>query len=234
MLRARRDAEVGKDQDENEDVIDAERVLDDVAGKKIEPGLVALRFPDEKIEGERENDPNKAALDRGSHAQLAIAPLETDQVDGQRNENAHVKGDPKPNIRGHGADRPMGRSPSQRQSAFFCSRRPACHAEARRRRVGDVIAATISLTFRTAKRLQKRRLQRALRARIQFPFANTTLLRNLSVPPWMPNWRNSWKPESSPPGRRTTFRNFAPARFASIKAGASAASPNGTSSSTRS
>jgi hypothetical protein len=40
---------------------------------------------------------------------------------------------------------------------LFCSRCPARHAEAMRRRVGSVRAAAFSLTLRTAKRLQRLR-----------------------------------------------------------------------------
>ena len=56
----RRDSEVGEDQDEDENVIDAERVLDDVAGEKIERRFRALDVPDEEIEGEREEHPDEA------------------------------------------------------------------------------------------------------------------------------------------------------------------------------
>ena len=117
MLGTGRDPKIFKDQDENENVIDAERVFDDVAGEKIQAGVIAFRFPDKQIEGERENDPNEASLNGGPHAQLAIAPLESGQIDRQRDEDAHVECDPEPDIRGHRADRPIFASAPQRQSA---------------------------------------------------------------------------------------------------------------------
>src|SRR5438874_13626734 len=46
MLSHRRDAEVGEDQNENENVVNAERVLDHVAGQKFERLLWAADFPD--------------------------------------------------------------------------------------------------------------------------------------------------------------------------------------------
>ena len=92
-----------------------ELLLLDLAMPKM-AGLVALRFPDEEVKGERKNDPNEAALDRGPHAQLPVAPLESRQINGQRDEDAHVKGHPKPDIRGHGADGSMARLQSQWES----------------------------------------------------------------------------------------------------------------------
>src|SRR5437763_619402 len=129
MLGARRDPEIIKDQDENENVIDAERVFDDVAGQKIEPRIVALRFPDEHAKPERKHDPDQAALDRGPHAQLAGAPLELRQVDPQRDEDAHVKGHPKPNIRGHRADGSISPSAPQRQIASSSPAGVASHED---------------------------------------------------------------------------------------------------------
>ena len=68
MLRSPRHPEIGEDQDENKNVIDAKGVLDDVAGEKIEPGVVAFGFPNQQVESERQPDLDKAALDRGAHA----------------------------------------------------------------------------------------------------------------------------------------------------------------------
>src|ERR1044072_7618003 len=68
MLGAGRHPEIVKDQDENEDVIDPERVFDDVAGEKIEAVLGSLGLPNEQIERERESDPDQAASGWGAHA----------------------------------------------------------------------------------------------------------------------------------------------------------------------
>ena len=103
MLRPRRNAEVAEDKDEDENVIDAERVFDEVAGEKIERVVRAAYAPDQKIEAEREQNPDGAAHGGGAHAQLAIAPLETAQVERQRDEDAGMKRDPEPDARRHGA-----------------------------------------------------------------------------------------------------------------------------------
>src|SRR6266480_1747218 len=67
MLSHRRDAEVGEDQNENENIINAERVLDDVAGQEFERFVRTTDFPDQQIEQEGENDPNRGALSRRPH-----------------------------------------------------------------------------------------------------------------------------------------------------------------------
>ncbi len=97
MLRHRRDAEVGEDQDENENIINAQRVLDYVAGEKFERLVRAADFPDQQIEQEGEYDPNRGALSGGPHAQFATAMLELNKIDNQRDKNAGIKRDPKPN-----------------------------------------------------------------------------------------------------------------------------------------
>ncbi len=45
-----RHPEVGKDEPENENIIDAERVLDQVAGEEVERLLGPLPPPDEEVE----------------------------------------------------------------------------------------------------------------------------------------------------------------------------------------
>src|SRR5437588_8027154 len=68
MLCQRWDAEVGEDQNENENVIDAERVLDHVAGKEFERLVRAADFPDHQVEQERENDPDRNTMTGCPHA----------------------------------------------------------------------------------------------------------------------------------------------------------------------
>jgi len=59
-----RDPEIRKDQDDDEDVVDRERVLDQVARDELE-GLLRTAPPvDEAGEAQRERDPD-AAPDRG-------------------------------------------------------------------------------------------------------------------------------------------------------------------------
>src|ERR1700756_563382 len=105
MLGDGRYAEVVKDQNKHENVIDAERVLDQIAGQKIQAAIFALPLPDQRTKGEREYHPNRAAQSGSAHAQRASAPLETDQIQCKSDEDADMKRDPKPDARmyGHGA-----------------------------------------------------------------------------------------------------------------------------------
>src|SRR5205814_5445547 len=50
MLRFSGNAEVGEDKDKNKNVIDAERILDDVAGQKIEPCVGPFQAHDQNVE----------------------------------------------------------------------------------------------------------------------------------------------------------------------------------------
>ena len=121
---SRRNLEISEDENENEDVIDAERVFDEVAGEEIEAGLSPFDLPDQEVESEGENDPDDARWIVASRMlNSTIAPLETDQIDRQHDEDAHVKGDPKPDARGHGADRSMRgrRSQSAKRVIDSCS-----------------------------------------------------------------------------------------------------------------
>src|ERR1700720_297753 len=80
MLCQRWDAEVGEDQNENENVIDAERVLDHVAGEEFERLVRAADFPDYQIEQKRKDDPNPSALRGRPHTQFATAMLELNKI----------------------------------------------------------------------------------------------------------------------------------------------------------
>ena len=96
--------EVAEDEDEDEDVVDAERVLDDVAGEEIERRLWRPSIPDEQIESEGERDPDGAPDGRFLDPNDVRLAIETDQVDRQDSKNAYMKGDPKP--KRHNAQRP--------------------------------------------------------------------------------------------------------------------------------
>ncbi len=102
MLVLRRHPEIGEDEDENEDVIDAERVLDQVAGKKIDPLVGSLPAPDDGVKAERERDPER--LRRTALGRLMrVRPAEAEEIDGQRRENSEMKCDPKPDADRHEA-----------------------------------------------------------------------------------------------------------------------------------
>jgi hypothetical protein len=123
MLRDGGNAKAGEDQNKNENVIDAERVFDDITGQKIERSVGAAQFPDQQIEEKRKHHPDGGALRGGAHAQGAVAPLETDEIDNQRDENACIECNPKPNARRHrctvSCHEPCGNRKQQRAFEFF-------------------------------------------------------------------------------------------------------------------
>src|SRR5438552_9382863 len=59
MLGHSRNAEVIEDNDEDEDVVDAERILDYVTGEKFQRLLRTADFPDQEVEQKRKNDPDR-------------------------------------------------------------------------------------------------------------------------------------------------------------------------------
>src|ERR1051326_5262091 len=97
MLRHSRNFEVLKNDDKNENVVDAQRVLDHVTGEKLESFFWPADFPNHEIEQEREADPNKRAIRRRPHAQLPPAMLELNQIESERDDNPGVKREPKQN-----------------------------------------------------------------------------------------------------------------------------------------
>jgi hypothetical protein len=54
MLSFSRNAEMRKDQDKNENVIDAQRLLDQVTSKELERAVDPLTCPDDSIESQAE------------------------------------------------------------------------------------------------------------------------------------------------------------------------------------
>ena len=105
MVRDRRYFEIGEDENENKDVIDAQRVFDQIAGKEVERALGALQSHYDQAEGERKRDPEQGPPRSRAHAQLAIAVLELSQVGCQCNENTNMERDPKPNTGRHRRNR---------------------------------------------------------------------------------------------------------------------------------
>jgi hypothetical protein len=97
MLRHRWYPEVSENQDKNENVVDAKRILDHVAGKEFERLFRSPDFPNHQVEQEGENNPNERAVCGRAHAELAPPMLELHEIKGERNEHSGVKGDPKPN-----------------------------------------------------------------------------------------------------------------------------------------
>ena len=88
--------EVGEDQDENEDVVDAERVLDQVTSEEIERGVRPFQLPDEQIETERKQHPRDTPRGRFFDRDDVRLAIEADEVDRQHDKHADMKCDPEP------------------------------------------------------------------------------------------------------------------------------------------
>src|SRR6266542_1311116 len=95
VLVPRRDGEPGEDQHEDEDVVDRERLLDEVAGEELEPGLRPLHPPHAEAEEERERDPDRAPGRRLLHLHLVRVPVEHAEVQREHREDEQVEDDPR-------------------------------------------------------------------------------------------------------------------------------------------
>src|SRR5436190_13135669 len=99
VLRDGGHAKVLIDEDENKNVIDAERVLDDVAGQELESLVRSADFPDQEIEQERKKNPDSDAVGRCPDAELASSVFELNEIESHGEKNAGMERDPKPDAR---------------------------------------------------------------------------------------------------------------------------------------
>jgi hypothetical protein len=106
-----------EDQHEYKNVVHAQGVLDQVAGKKIEPVMRPFDTPNNGIKRQRNDHPKNAAPRRCGHAQFAAASTERQQIDPNGNEHANVKGDPEPDARRHAGEGFMRKAVRQSQIA---------------------------------------------------------------------------------------------------------------------
>ncbi len=57
-----------EDQHKDKNVVHAQRILDEIAGQKIQAMLWSFDAPDHGIERQRHEHPNRGALHRSAHA----------------------------------------------------------------------------------------------------------------------------------------------------------------------
>lgn len=57
-----------EDQHKDENVVHAQRILDEITGQKIEPVMWPLDVPNQGIEGQRHEYPDDGPLERSAHA----------------------------------------------------------------------------------------------------------------------------------------------------------------------
>ena len=118
VLRARRNTKMCEDDHKNKNVVHAQRVLDQVTGKKIEPVVWPFDSPDQRVKGKRDNYPEDAASRRSAHAQFTVAQAERKEIDSNSDKHADVKRDPKPDARRHRGEVFMLRGARQSQIAL--------------------------------------------------------------------------------------------------------------------
>ena len=85
-----------EDQHKDKNVVHAQRILDEIAGQKIEAVLWSFDAPDQGIERQRHQHPDYGPLKCGTHAQFATAALGGEKVDPYCDEDADVKSGPDP------------------------------------------------------------------------------------------------------------------------------------------
>ena len=114
--------EVGKNENEDEDVVDAERIFDDVAGEEIERCLRPFQVPDEEIKAERKEDPDEAPDGGFANADDVGLAIKPDEVDRENEKDAEVKGDPEPKWHARLVSMPGGLSQTQTgaRRGVFC------------------------------------------------------------------------------------------------------------------
>ena len=109
--------EMREDEHEHKNVVHAQGILDQIAGKKIEPVMWPFHTPDDGVKCQRNDHPKR--LRRAAAAMLNSRPrsAESEQVDPNGNEHANVKGDPEPDARRHAGQGFMRKAVRQSQIA---------------------------------------------------------------------------------------------------------------------
>src|SRR5580700_9090729 len=94
MLVAGIDAKILEDQQKNENVVQAERFFDDVAGKKLQARSAAVRNENPNAKTKRKRNPCRALDRRFAQRNHTRAPVKQSQVERQEERDAGVEADP--------------------------------------------------------------------------------------------------------------------------------------------
>ena len=97
-----RDLELGEDQDEDEDVVDRERLLERIRGVIEERVLGAVEREDDPAEPEPQADPGSAPKDSALERQLALRPPQRAQIEREHRQYKRAKERPDPPADNHG------------------------------------------------------------------------------------------------------------------------------------
>jgi hypothetical protein len=106
-----------ENQHKYENVIHAQRILDEIAGEEVERVMRSFDAPDQGVKAKRHEHPDHGPMKRSTDAQFATATLGAEEVDPYCDEDADVKGDPKPDTRLHRGEVFMPRAARQSQIA---------------------------------------------------------------------------------------------------------------------
>ena len=101
MLIKRWHREIGKQHREDEDVIHAQRVFDDVAGGKLQCLLRSGVIPDANVKEDGEGDPRDRPPDGFAKRDDVGLPVEDAEVEGEHQEDENVEADPEPEVVSH-------------------------------------------------------------------------------------------------------------------------------------
>jgi hypothetical protein len=96
------DPEGAEDEQEDEDVVERERLLDEVAGRVVGGGRRLAHQRQHARERERDRHPHDRGERREAQAHLAAAPADEQQVDRQQHADGDDQGDPGGQGSGHG------------------------------------------------------------------------------------------------------------------------------------
>ncbi len=94
MLQLRRDAEISKDHEEDEKIVDAERKLDQVPGGKLQAGRSPMPEVNQNGKAGRESDPHCAPAHGFPKIDRMRPAIEHAQIERQHREHENIKQDP--------------------------------------------------------------------------------------------------------------------------------------------
>src|SRR5690606_34716557 len=96
VLVARRDLKIGEDQNEDEDVVYAQRLLDQVARKELQTDLRPHEVVQAEIEDERQRYPERAPGARLLHGYFVRLLMEDAEVERQHRQHEDIEAYPEP------------------------------------------------------------------------------------------------------------------------------------------
>src|SRR5262249_22644393 len=94
VLESGRHCEISKDQEEDEDIVDAESVFNHISGEELESPLAAKPEIDSGIEHQSQRDPDKGCQQSVPIARLMLFPMKDTQIERQHSQHKERKSSP--------------------------------------------------------------------------------------------------------------------------------------------